>query len=148
MAESTPFREILEELLRSTGASRTTLRLDLLDQDAGLDEVVAEALAPGVHSIRGDTSIRNLRDSSPIWFLEAQRTPLVQEDCSTANPAPPPELIELYGVRAQMVAPLVRDDSLIGVISVHYVSGPRGWSAQDLAALQKATERVLRELYI
>ena len=69
------FREILEELLRSTGASRTTLRLDLLDQDAGLDEVVAEALAPGVHSIRGDTSIRNLRDSSPIRFLEEQRTP-------------------------------------------------------------------------
>jgi maleate isomerase len=148
MAESTPFREILEELLRSTGASRTTLRLDLLDQDAGLDEVVAEALAPGVPSIRGDTSIRNLRNSSPIRFLEEQRTPLVQEDCSRADPAPPPELIELYGVRAQMVAPLVRDDGLIGVISVHYVPGPRGWSAQDLAALQEATERVLRELDI
>src|SRR5215208_2865246 len=142
MAEGTPFREILEELLRSTGASRTTLRLDLLDQDGGLDEVVAEALAPGV------PSIRNLRDSSPIRFLEEQRTPLVQDDCSRADPAPPPELIELYGVRAQMVAPLVRDDSLIGVISVHYVPGPRVWSAQDLAALQEATERVLRELDI
>jgi hypothetical protein len=43
----------------------------------------------------------------------------VQEDCSTADPAPPPELIELYGVRAQMVAALVGDDGLIGVISVH-----------------------------
>jgi maleate isomerase len=148
MAEGTPFQEILEDLLVSTGASRTTLRLDLPNQDAGLDEVVAEALAPGVRSIRGDTSIRNLRDSPPIRFLEEQRTPLVQEDCSTADPAPPSELVELYGVRAQMVAPLVRDDGLVGVISVHYVPGPRGWSAQDHAALQEAVERVQRELDI
>ena len=146
MTESTPFQEILEDLLGSTGASRTTLRLDLPDQDAGLDEVMAEALAPGVRSIRGDTSIRNLRDSSPIRYLEERRTPLVQEDCSMADPAPPPELIELYGVRAQMVAPLVRDDGLVGVISVHYVPGPRSWSTEDLAALQEATERVQREL--
>jgi maleate isomerase len=148
MAESTPFQKIIEDLLRSTGASRTTLRLDLPDQDAGLDEVVAEALMPGVRSIRGDTSIRNLRDSSPIRFLDEQRTPLVQEDCSMADPAPPPELIESYGVRAQMVAPLVRDDGLIGAISVHYVPGPRRWSAQDLVALKEATERAQRELEI
>lgn len=148
MAESTPFQEILEDLLRSTGASRTTLRLDLSEQDAGLDAVVAEALAPGVRSIRGDTSIRNLRDSPPIRFLEEQRTPLVQEDCSMADPAPPPELIELYGVKAQMVAPLVREDRLVGVISVHYIPGPRDWSAEDVAALQEAAERVQRELDI
>ena len=108
--------------------------------------VAAEALAPGVRSISDDTSIRNLRGTSTVRFLEEQRRPLVQNDCLADDLAPPPELIELYGVRAQMVAPLVRDDSLIGVISVHYVPGPRGWSAQDLAALQEATERVLREL--
>ena len=146
MAESTPFQEILEDLLVSTGASRTTLRLDLPNHDAGLDEVVAEALAPGVRSTRGNTSIRNLRDSPPIRFLEEQRTPLVQEDCSRADPAPPPELIELYGVRAQMLAPIVREGRLAGVISVHYVPGPRQWSAEDIAALREAAERVQREL--
>jgi GAF domain-containing protein len=146
MAENSPYQGILEDLLGSTDASRTTLRLDLPDQGAGLDEVAAEALAPGVRSIRSDTAIRNLRDSATVRFLEERRTPLVQEDCSMADPVPPPELIELYGVRAQMLAPLIRDDGLVGVISVHYVPGPREWSAQDRAALEEAVERVQREL--
>jgi GAF domain-containing protein len=146
MAERASYQEILEELLGSTGASRTTLRLDLADEDTGLDAVAAEALAPGVRSIRDDTSIRNLRGSSTVRFLDEHRRPLVQEDCLAADPAPPPELMELYGVRAQMVAPLVRESRLIGVISVHYVPGPREWSAEDVAALQEAVERVQREL--
>jgi maleate isomerase len=146
MAERAPFQEILQELLVSTGASRTTLRLDLPDQDAGLDTVAAEALAPGIRSIRNDTSIRNLRGASTVRFLVEQRRPLVQNDCLADALAPPSELIELYGVRAQMLAPIVRDDRLIGVISVHYVPGPRDWRAEDVAALQEATERVQREL--
>jgi maleate isomerase len=146
MAGRTPFQEILQDLLVSTGASRTTLRLDLPDQDAGLDTVAAEALALGIRSIRDDTSIRNLRGASTVRFLEEQRRPLVQNDCLADDLAPPSELIELYGVRAQMLAPIVRDDRLIGVISVHYVPGPRDWRAEDVAALQEATERVQREL--
>lgn len=141
-----PFQEILEDLLRSTDASRTTLRLDLPDQDTGLDTVVAEALAPGVRSIRDDTSIRNLRDIPTVRFLEEQRRPLVQKDCLADDLALPSELTELYGVRAQMLAPLVRGGRLIGVISVHYVPGPRDWNADDVAALQEAAERVQREL--
>jgi maleate isomerase len=146
MAERTPFQEILENLLRSTGASRTTLRLDLSDQDAGLDAVAAEALAPGVRSLREDSSIRNLRDVSTVRFLETQRRLLVQNNCSADDLAPPPELIELYGVKAQMLAPIVREDRLVGVISVHHAPGPRDWSAEDVAALREAIEHVQREL--
>jgi len=146
MAEGASFQEIMEDLLGSADASRTTLRLDLPDQDAGLDAVVAEALAPGVRSIRDDTSIRNLRDVSTVRFLEEQRRPLVQNDCLADDLAPPSELIELYGVKAQMLAPIVRDDRLIGVISVHYVPGPRDWSSEDVAALREAAERVQREI--
>ena len=146
MAERAPIQEILEDLLRAADASRTTLRLDLSDQDAGLDAVVAEALAPGVRSLRDDTSIRNLRGTSTVRFLEEQRRPLVQNDCLADDLAPPPELIELYGVRAQMLAPIVPEGRLAGVISVHYVPGPRQWSAEDIAALREAAERVQREL--
>jgi len=146
MAEGASFQEIMEDLLGSADASRTTLRLDLPDQDAGLDAVVAEALAPGVRSIRDDTSIRNLRDVSTVRFLEEQRRPLVQNDCLADDLAPPSELIELYSVKAQMLAPIVRDDRLIGVISVHYVPGPRDWSSEDVAALREAAERVQREV--
>src|SRR5215210_2734452 len=146
MAERTPFQEILEDLLRATDASRTTLRLDLPDQGAGLDAVVAEALAPGVRSIRDDTSIRNLRGVSTVRFLEEQRRVLMQNDCLADDLAPPSELIELYGVRAQMLAPIVREDRLAGVLSVHYAPGPRDWSSEDVAVLQEAVERVQREL--
>ena len=146
MAEGASFQEIMEDLLGSADASRTTLRLDLPDQDAGLDAVVAEALAPGVRSIRDDTSIRNLRDVSTVRFLEEQRRPLVQNDCLADDLAPPSELIELYSVKAQMLAPIVRDDRLIGVISVHYVPGTRDWSSEDVAALREAAERVQREV--
>jgi GAF domain-containing protein len=146
MAERTSFQVIMEDLLRSTESSRTTLRLDLPDQDAGLDTVVAEALAPGVRSLRGDTSIRNLRDVSTVRFLETQRRLLVQNNCSADDLAPPPELIELYGVKAQMLAPIVREDRLVGVISVHHAPGPRDWSAEDVAALREAIEHVQREL--
>jgi GAF domain-containing protein len=146
MAERTSFQVIMEDLLRSTESSRTTLRLDLSDQDAGLDAVVAEALAPSVRSLRGDTSIRNLRDVSTVRFLETQRRLLVQNDCSADDLAPPPELIELYGVKAQMLAPIVREDRLVGVISVHHAPGPRDWSAEDVAALREAIEHVQREL--
>src|SRR5215210_1687029 len=146
MAERAPLQEILEDLLRATDASRTTLRLDLSDQDAGLDAVVAEALAPGARSIRDDTSIRNLRGVSTVRFLEEQRRPLVQNDCLADDLTPPSELIELYGVKAQMLAPIVRDDRLIGVISVHYVPGTRDWSSEDVAALREAAERVQREV--
>jgi len=146
MAERTPFQKILEDLLRATDASRTTLRLDLSDQAAGLDAVVAEALAPGVRSIRDDTSIRNLRGVSTVRFLEEQRRVLMQNDCLADDLAPPSELIELYGVRAQMLAPIVREDRLAGVVSVHYAPGPRNWSSEDVAVLQEAVERVQREL--
>ena len=146
MAKRTPFQEIMEDLLRSTDASRTTLRLDLPDQYDGFDVVAAEALAPGVRSISDDTSIRNLRGTSTVRFLEEQRRPLVQNDCLADDLAPPLELIELYGVRAQMLAPIVREGRLAGVISVHYVPGPRQWSAEDIAALREAAERVQREL--
>jgi maleate isomerase len=146
VTERATFQEILEELLRSTCTSRTTLRLDLPDQGFGLDTVTAEALAPGVRSISDDTSIRNLRGTSTVRFLEEQRRPLVQNDCLADDLGPPPELIELYGVRAQMLAPIVREGRLAGVISVHYVPEPRQWSAEDIAALRETVERVQREL--
>jgi maleate isomerase len=54
--------------------------------------------------------------------------------------------MELYGVRAQMLAPVVQEGRMAGVISVHHVAGPRRWTHEDVAALQQAAERAQREL--
>ncbi len=137
-----PFQEIVEELLRDTGASRTTLRLDSPD---AVFPVVAEALAPGIGSIAGDSSI-DLRAAPTFQFLDRERRLLIQPDLLDADPAPPAELIAHYGARAQMLAPIVQDERLVGILSVHYAPGPREWTAEDVAVLERASERVLNEL--
>jgi maleate isomerase len=130
------FQATIETLLQRTGASRTTLRLD---RPEGFFPVVAEALAPGIRSIADDTSI-DLGASPTFQSLERERRLLA------ADPAPPTELIELYGARAQMLAPVVRDDALAGIVSVHYAQGPREWTDDDVAALEEAAAQVLAEL--
>ncbi len=142
----TAFQEILEDLLDLTTTSRTTVRFDMPDKNFHLDTVAAEALAPGVHSLEDDTSINDLRKVPTYEFVEKERRILVQNDCLTADPAPPRALIDSYGVKAQMLGPIVRDDRVIGIISVHYTPGPREWSEKDVAALQDALERVRRAL--
>ncbi len=71
---------------------------------------------------------------------------LVQDDCAANDPPPPKELMEYYGVRAQMLAPLVRDAQLIGIISVHYAPGPRAWTEDDVAALERTAKAAQAEL--
>jgi GAF domain-containing protein len=140
-----PFRDVLEDLLSATAASRTTLRLDFPDKDFHVDRVAAEAVAAGVRSIGDDSSI-DQRALPTVMFLEEERRPLVQNDCLAADPAPPQALVDFYGVKAQMLGPLVRDDRLIGWISVHYTPGPRKWSDEDIEALREAIERTQQEL--
>jgi maleate isomerase len=139
---SMSFQQIVGELLVDTGASRTTLRLRSPD---AFFPVVAEALAPGIGSIAGDTSI-DLAASPTFRFLEREQRVLIQPDLLDADPAPPKELIEHYGARAQMLAPIVRDEELVGILSVHYAPGPRVWTEDEIGSLERASTRVLDEL--
>jgi maleate isomerase len=139
------FDRILAELLTTIGASRTTLRLDDAKYDFHIDDVVAEALAPGENSLRGQTSI-NQRAAATASWVEKNRRLLVQSDLSSGEPSAPPALIKLYGVRAQMLAPVEREGRLDGWISVHEARGTRNWTEQEQAALRKAAEQVRHEL--
>jgi maleate isomerase len=132
---------VVAELLAATRASRVTLRLDV--PGPHFFPVMAEACAPGIAPIRGDASI-DLR-SAPTFTAVAQllRT-IVQNDVRTAQPPTPPEVIARYGVRAQMLAPVVRDGGCIGTLSVHEATGPRAWSPADRAALAAAAAAAAR----
>jgi GAF domain-containing protein len=136
------FQETADRLLEQTGASRTTIRLD---RPEGFFPVVAEALAPGIRSIAGDTSI-DLAASATFQSLEREQGLLIQSDLLAADPAPPAELIELYGARAQMLAPVVRDGRLAGIVSVHYAPGPRTWTPAEVSAIEDAAREVLTQL--
>lgn len=140
------FQEVLDDLLEATSSSRTTIRLDSPSDGFHLDAVAAEALAAGIRTLKDDTLITNLREVPTVRFLDEERRLLVQNDCLTADPEVPRKLIELYGVKAQMLGPLLREGDLIGVISVHHNLGPREWSARDIEALQDAVHRVQQTL--
>lgn len=128
------FQRITDDLLVATGASRTTVRLS---QPGSADPVlVAESLRPGVMSMR-TTQPPGIAAAQTYVYLEQQRDLLVQRD-TTEAPLPPRSLIENFGVGAQMLAPIVVDDSMVGTISVHQEGGPRDWSEADIGALRRA----------
>ena len=140
------FNAILATLRAATGAARCTLRIDLPERGIHCNDVVAEAVATGVKSLRGQTAIDQRAAGSIRWLAEHHR-PLVQPDLSGAvQPAPPPELMSVFGVTAQMLGPVVRGGLLTGWISVHYEKGARDWADADVKALHAAVEQVQREL--
>lgn len=147
VAARAAFQVAVEGVLRATGASRATLRLDWPEWGLHVDDVAAEIVVPGIGSLRGETSIDQRRAATVRW-LERERRPLVQEDCSCAAEPPPPELVQIYGVRAQMLGPVVWSGRLAGWVSVHETRAERPWSPADVAALDQAVsavERALRE---
>jgi maleate isomerase len=138
------FDTMLISLLAATGASRATLRLD--DETLGLhsDDVVAEALAPGEESMRGAGGI-NHRAAETAQWLERHRTLLVQNDFDS-GPVAPEKLRGHFRVKAQMLAPVIRDGRLDGWVSIHEAKAKRDWSDADKAAITEAAQAVIDEL--
>jgi maleate isomerase len=127
---------VLHELRAETGSSRTTVRLDLPDRSLHVDHAAAEAVAPGVRSILHDSSLDQWAMPTVQWLATTKQT-LIQRDFSS-GPQVAPELIEVYGVQAQMLQPLFREGRMYGWISVHQVGESRDWSEDDVAALARA----------
>lgn len=83
--------------------------------------------------------------AAPTYLaLAAEQKIIVQGDCRIESPAPPPSLVDHYGVWAQMLAPVVLDGKLAGTISVHQQHRTRQWTEEDVAALRQAQSEVTR----
>jgi maleate isomerase len=138
---------ILGSLLKATNASRTTLRVDLPQFGFNVNGPAAEALAPGVHSIKDKTSL-DQRNAVAVKWLEKNRRVFVENDClhTTPDVAPEPEVTGVYGIRSEMVAPIIRNDDLIGWVSVHNIRGPHAWTKSEIAAIEAACAEVSREI--
>ncbi|NYT44272.1 aspartate/glutamate racemase family protein [Alcaligenaceae bacterium] len=128
---------ILADLLDKTQASRTTIRLDVPQLNIGVDDVYAEATAPGVASLKLDSSL-NQRSLATVQWLDKNRKMLIQEDCINTEVPAPKALVGVYGVKAQVLGPLVSQGQLSGWISVHHIPGTRPWTENDIAAMQHA----------
>lgn len=137
--------EVLATLLRASHGSRSTLRIDDPARGWNVDFICAEAVQPGVKSLRGDGSIDQRAAATVQWMAEHRRN-LVQPDLTgTPDPAPPPALMRAYAAQAQMLGPLLAGDGyLCGWISVHYVGGTHAFTADEERALDRARAEVSR----
>ena len=142
MADS--FHAIVDELLAATAASRVTIRLET---PSAVLPIVAEALAPGIPSLQGPSTI-DLRAAPTVRYLAETLGTLVQDDLLDTDTPPPPELIAQYGARAQMLEAVGIDGVLAAIVSVHYSPGPRHWAPADLAALNAAAVRTRQLLEV
>lgn len=136
----TALTAIADGLRSELRASRVTIRLA---NDEAEFPVVAEARNPGVQTLFGATEI-DARAGATFRFVERELRPVVQDDISRHNLAPPPGFSTRYGTRAQMLAPIVAHGKLVGVVSVHQVNAPRRWSRSDLAVLERAAASAQR----
>jgi maleate isomerase len=126
---------ICNHLLRGTGADRATIRLDADELGLKVDLTAAEAVASGTPSIAADCSL-DQRALDTVRWLASNRRVLVQPHFRDA-PFPPPALVQIYGVKAQILAPVLEGDALVGWVSVHSTV-PRPWSVDDVAAAERA----------
>jgi GAF domain-containing protein len=130
---------IADQLQMSTGSGRTTIRVDVTGD---FFPVAAETLTPGARSFRDYSMAWVEHAPTPIYdVVSRERVMLVQTDCESDERPPPREIIRDYGVRAQMLAPVVRGGRLIAIVAAHELSGPRQWSSEDIAALELAVEQ-------
>ena len=145
-AASTPFLRSLTgqcaDLVTTIGADRVTVRLDLPGLGLQVDRVAAEACAVGVAPLSGDGSIDQRRLATVAWLVR-HRTMLIQH-AFVQEPFPPRALIDAYGVRAQVLAPLMSGGALVGWVSVHQCR-TRVWGPADVAAVT-ASVSVVAEL--
>lgn len=133
-------RDLLEELLRTTSASRVTLRRDAAG-DAAFP-VVEEVLAPGVGSLREERSV-HLPSQPVVREVQAGRQ-VVQDDCASAFDDPVfQRMLDAYGgLAAQIVTPVTVDGRLEAILSLHQLCTPRHWTEEEIAAATLTAERV------
>ena len=137
------YQAIVEGLLLDTGASRAMLQLAV---PGGGYACAAEAVTHGAQQIRNDTSAGELLDAPVFRQLERDRAIIVQNDLGNADPAVARALIERYGARAQILAPVVHGGRLAAILAVHQTQGPRQWEPQAIEAVRRAQAAALAAL--
>ena len=128
-------QSIASDLLLASGASRVVCTIVA---DGGW-RFAAEAVQHGARQIRNDgASTDVLLAPIALQQLERERDIVVQDDVSQAVPPVTGALVERYGVRAQVLAPVFRDARLAGLLVVHHSPGPRKWAQGDVELVRKA----------
>jgi GAF domain-containing protein len=123
---------ILDRLRTGLRVHRCTLRQNV--NAAYAFPVTHESRAEGVWSLRGDFTI--IQSGQPvIEKLLRDRAQVVQNDTRNASTEPLFHvMLKHYGdMRAQIVTPLFREDTLAAVLSIHSLKELRDWTPEETA---------------
>lgn len=130
---------VLSSLCEDLHADRTTLRLDIPELHLNVNTPCAEQRRPDIPSLRREGSL-DQRSLDTVRWMDANRRMLVQGDLNTP-PRAPQALIEKYGVKAQVLCPIIRGSEMIGWISAHSAT-EREWSSEDQRHVSNAVHAV------
>jgi GAF domain-containing protein len=133
---------IVSTLRAEVAVDRCTLRLDVPDQ---YFPVVHESLKPGARTLIGDREV-SLQGQPVVEAILSGADQVVQPDTATASedPAFQAMLRHYGGLGAQIVTPVREQGSLLGIISLHHLGGPREWSKDEKDTAFAAAELVRR----
>jgi GAF domain-containing protein len=137
------FQTIVEELLLTTGASRAMLQLA---DCGGSFRHAAEAVRHGARQIRNDVSAHEGIATQLLQNLGRESGIVAHENIEQSGLANARALMEAYGARAQVLAPLRQGARSVGLLSLHDTREPRQWKKTDIEAMGKARAAVTAKL--
>jgi len=129
-------------LREAVAVERCTLRLAIA---GGYFPVVHESRTGTARTLIGDRAV-SLRGQPVVEAILAGAEQVVQPDAARASddPAFQDMLVQYGGLGAQIVTPVREGDSLLGIISLHHLGGPRDWSQAERSHARSAAELVRR----
>lgn len=136
------FQEDVDRLRRELAASRIILRLET---PGAFYPVVAESVADGIRRVAAGPE-PDFSQAPTFLFVTGEKRPLIQDDCLGHPLSPPPDIVGHYGVRSQLLVPVVRGKRFVGVVGIHVAEGPRAWTDDEVAQADTFARRVGWEL--
>lgn len=142
MLRAATFESIVGALRETVNVDRCTLRLDVAGE---YFPVAHESRTTGTGTLIGDRAVP-LQGQPVVATILAGAEQVVQRDCPSASddPAFQAMLAHYGGLGAQIVTPVRDGETLVGIISLHHLGGPRDWSAGELALARAGAELVRR----
>jgi signal transduction histidine kinase len=134
------------EILNSTVIEvRQALQADRVVIHSFEDEagsvIVAESVVAPWRSLLGERVSQAIAEQRIAYFRQGHYR--IVDDIETGDYSP--ELLEIFRqqqTRAALVAPILRDDQLLGLLSVHQCSGVRHWQPHEVNLLRYLSEQV------
>jgi diguanylate cyclase (GGDEF)-like protein len=126
--------QLLQTLVEQTKQALRAEHVVLYDTDESLviKKVYGAGIEPEYRDLVSRFSGQSYPDVPAIRQLLGATTPIVVEDTSTDHGFPP-EMVEPFGIKSFISAPIVVDDTILGVLACAESTRPRRDSSQEVA---------------